>query len=236
MIDIHCHILPFTDDGPKSWEVALQMCEQAANDGVTHIVATPHCNTHYPFNHEACARKIDELRTRFSDLQFSLGCEVTLSDDSLRNALERPDQFTIGETSYILIEANEAYMPKQVEDALGELISCGLSPILAHPERNSLMKRRLDLLEAWIEMGCLAALTGNSLLGFWGSDTKKIAETMLKKGLVHFLVSDGHNPERRPPILAQAVKAASAIVGAKRARDLVLANPLSVVQGDSVAA
>lgn len=236
MIDIHCHILPFTDDGPKSWEMSLQMCELAVADGITHIVATPHCNSHYPFDYEACSRKIEELRARFSELQFSLGCELALSYEALQRAAERPERYTIGQTSYILVELNEVYLPKQVENALGEVISCGLSPILAHPERNALIKRRLDLLEAWVDMGCLSAVTGNSLLGFWGPDIKKAAETMLRKNLVHFLVSDGHNPERRPPVLAQAVRAASAIVGQKRAHDLVWANPLSVVQGEPVAA
>ena len=236
MIDIHCHILPFTDDGPRSWEESLQMCELAAADGITHIVATPHCNARYPFDYEACSRKIDELRARFSELQFSLGCEFNLSDEGLQRVAEHPEHYTIGQTSYILVEVNEVYLPKQVESALGEVISSGLSPILAHPERNPLLRRRFDLLEAWIEMGCLSAVTGNSFLGFWGASVKKDAETMLRKGLVHFLVSDGHNTERRPPILAEAVRAASGIAGSKRVHDMVWANPLSVVQGAPVAA
>ena len=40
LIDIHSHILPEVDDGPKSWEVSVEMCRMAAADGVTHMVAT----------------------------------------------------------------------------------------------------------------------------------------------------------------------------------------------------
>jgi hypothetical protein len=29
MADIHCHILPEVDDGPKSWETTLEMCNLA---------------------------------------------------------------------------------------------------------------------------------------------------------------------------------------------------------------
>ena len=42
MIDIHCHILPGTDDGPETIEESLAMCRIAALDGIKVIVATPH--------------------------------------------------------------------------------------------------------------------------------------------------------------------------------------------------
>ena len=42
MIDIHCHILPGLDDGPKTEEQAIKMCEIAQADGIKNIVATPH--------------------------------------------------------------------------------------------------------------------------------------------------------------------------------------------------
>lgn len=42
MIDIHCHILPQLDDGPKSLEQSLEMCQQAVENGYTDIIATPH--------------------------------------------------------------------------------------------------------------------------------------------------------------------------------------------------
>lgn len=42
MVDLHCHLLPLVDDGPASVEQALRLAEQAANEGVTRIIATPH--------------------------------------------------------------------------------------------------------------------------------------------------------------------------------------------------
>jgi len=39
VFDIHCHILPEVDDGPKSWETAETMCRMSAQDGIEHIVA-----------------------------------------------------------------------------------------------------------------------------------------------------------------------------------------------------
>jgi protein-tyrosine phosphatase len=51
MVDIHCHILAEVDDGPKSWDVSEQMCRMAKADGVDHIVATPHANHRYAYDH-----------------------------------------------------------------------------------------------------------------------------------------------------------------------------------------
>jgi len=47
VIDIHSHILPEVDDGPKSWETAEAMCRMAAQDGIEYMVATPHANERY---------------------------------------------------------------------------------------------------------------------------------------------------------------------------------------------
>src|SRR5258708_855984 len=44
MIDLHCHILPQIDDGAQSMEEALAMARFCVADGITHVVATPHCH------------------------------------------------------------------------------------------------------------------------------------------------------------------------------------------------
>ena len=43
MIDIHSHILPGVDDGPKRIEESITMLEEAKNSGFSSIV----CTTHY---------------------------------------------------------------------------------------------------------------------------------------------------------------------------------------------
>ena len=42
MFDLHSHILPGIDDGPKEMEGSLQLARLAVQEGITHIVATPH--------------------------------------------------------------------------------------------------------------------------------------------------------------------------------------------------
>ncbi len=44
MVDIHCHIQPEVDDGPKSWETTLEMCNLA--DSVANKPALVEHNPH----------------------------------------------------------------------------------------------------------------------------------------------------------------------------------------------
>src|SRR6266508_1714362 len=83
MIDIHCHILPGIDDGARNWEITLEMCRLARQDGITHIVATPHANYDYKYDREAHLALLDELRARMPELRFSLGCDLHLSYENI---------------------------------------------------------------------------------------------------------------------------------------------------------
>jgi protein-tyrosine phosphatase len=47
MIDIHCHILHGVDDGAQDLNESLAMARLAYQDGIRHIIATPHLNIHY---------------------------------------------------------------------------------------------------------------------------------------------------------------------------------------------
>jgi protein-tyrosine phosphatase len=208
------------------------MCEKAVADGVTHIVATPHCNHRYSFDREASQEKLEELRSKFDRCEFSLGCELNISEKNLSSARANPSLYTINSTRYVLVEIDYSRLPNQIENALSELISLGLVPILAHPERIPLFQKRIDLVEEWVSFGCMTAITGGALTGFWGKEAKKLSEALLREDLVNALVSDGHDPEIRPPLLESGRQAAAKIVGDKRAMDLVSTNPLAVVRGE----
>ena len=45
MIDLHAHILPGLDDGPRSLEDAVAMARAAAEAGTRAVATTSHINT-----------------------------------------------------------------------------------------------------------------------------------------------------------------------------------------------
>ncbi len=232
MIDIHCHILPEVDDGPNSWDVAVEMCRLAAADGITHTVATPHANDRYVYDRAYLSALLDQLRARAATApQFSLGCDFHLSFENLERVLENPHNFTIGETNYLLIELSNYSIPTQLADCFRRLGDRGLTPILTHPERNPILQQSPQRVLEYAEQGCLVQVTASSLTGFWGERPEIIAHWLLDRSAVHVLASDAHESRRRLPVLSEARKVATQIVGTEYADALVEGNPAAIVKG-----
>ena len=232
MIDIHCHLLPEVDDGPKSWDVAVEMCRMAAADGITHSVATPHANDRYAYDRNYLAGLLAQLQERIGPaLQLSLGCDFHLSFENLERALEQPHTYTIGETNYLLIELSNYSVPANLASCFTRLGDCGLTPILTHPERNPILQQSPQRVLEWAEQGCLVQVTSSSLTGFWGERPETIARWLLDRSAVHILASDAHETRRRIPNLSDGRAVAEKIVGAEYADALVQGNPGAIVKG-----
>src|SRR6267378_2264227 len=105
VFDIHCHILPEVDDGPKSWDAAQEMCRMAVTDGIMHIVATPHANNRYHYDRDYLSGLLEHLRGLVGDApELSLGCDFHLSYENLQDVLASPERYVIGNTNYLLVE------------------------------------------------------------------------------------------------------------------------------------
>jgi protein-tyrosine phosphatase len=235
VIDIHCHILPEVDDGPKSWDIAVEMCRMAIADGITHTVATPHANDRYAYDRRYLSALLDQLREKVGpSLQFSLGCDFHLSFENMERVLEDPATYTIGTTNYLLVELSNYSVPTQISECFTRLGDRGLTPILTHPERNPILQQTpLRILE-WAEQGCLIQVTASSLTGFWGERPEIIARWLLDRSAVHILASDAHETKRRIPNLSAGRAVAEKIVGAEYAEALVEGNPGAVVAGEPI--
>jgi protein-tyrosine phosphatase len=237
MIDIHCHILPLTDDGAASWEIAGQMCDMAIADGITHIVATPHANSRYRYDRGVHAKQLASLREQSQGkLQFSLGCDFHLSYENLELLFADPRGFVIGDTSYLLIELSEYSLPPAFEQLLFRMkTELRITPILTHPERYTQLQRSPEKIASWTEAGCLVQITANSLTGDWGRRAKDMAVWLLQKKLVHIVATDAHDIKHRPPRLSAARDFIAAKIGAEAATALVETNPRIVVENGPTA-
>jgi len=238
VIDIHCHLLPEVDDGPKSWDTTLAMCRMAAADGITHSVATPHANDRYVYDRVYLSGLLDHLREKLRQeaglavpLQLSLGCDFHLSFENLEKVLEQPHTYTIGETNYLLIELSNFSVPVRLEDCLFRLGDRGLIPILTHPERNPILQQTPQRILEWAEHGCLIQVTASALTGLWGERPETVARWLLDRSAVHILASDAHDTKRRIPNLSDARQVAEKFVGAEYADALVEGNPGAIVKG-----
>jgi protein-tyrosine phosphatase len=230
VVDIHCHILPEVDDGPKSWEVAESMCRMAAADGIEHMVATPHSNDRYFYDREYLSSLLLELQRRIGDRpKLSLGCDFHLSFENMQSALEKPERYRIGSTRYLLVEFSNFSIPPHVDEWFTAMCAAGTVPIITHPERNPILQQSPPRVVQWIELGCTVQITASVFTGSWAARSRQVAEWLLKENAVHFLATDAHDIERRPPVLSAARKIVAKQFGEERAHALVKANPGAVV-------
>jgi protein-tyrosine phosphatase len=232
MVDIHCHILPGLDDGASSLEESVEMAEMAIADGITHVVATPHANGQYPFDPEIVRQRRDELQLILGDrLQLATGCDFHLSFENLQEAQKNSARYTINQKQYLLVEFADFAIPPGMDDELHRLQLCGLSVIITHPERNSLIRANQERLRRWLHQGCYVQVTAQSLMGRWGETAQKQTLEWLDREMIHFFASDAHNTTKRPLRLSQAYKVVAERCGEARAQALFKDNPLAAFEG-----
>jgi protein-tyrosine phosphatase len=108
---------------------------------------------------------------------------------------------------YILLEIPYLGWPLSLENHIFQLRSGGLTPVLAHPERNPEVMRNAAPLVAATEAGAVVQVTAASLDGRLGRNVRRTAERLLDFGIVHVLASDAHTPGTRMAGLSGAVTA-----------------------------
>jgi protein-tyrosine phosphatase len=232
MVDVHCHILPGLDDGPENFEESLAMAESAISDGITHVVATPHCSSAYPFDYAQVQRLRERLQTEIGDrLNLATGCDFHLNPENLEALRADGSRFCINQHDYLLVEFNEISVPPSMDDTLHTLQLKRLRPIITHPERNAILRRQPERLARWARLGCFVQVTAGSLTGSFGPRAQEDSLCWIAKGFVHFVASDAHNTKRRPLRLQAAYDAVSKQFGDAKARALFLENPLAAFEG-----
>lgn len=237
MIDIHSHILPALDDGSDSLETSVEMLVMARAAGTTDIVATPHANGEFRFDPAVVQNKIEELQAAIGDLpRIHYGCDFHLSPENIEDALRAPAKYSINHRGYLLVEFADTFIPKTTDQIFARMLDVGLMPIVTHPERNALLQKRLSDLEKWVDMGCFVQVTAKSVLGGFGKRAKAFSETLLSKGLVHFLASDAHDTEHRPTPLQPVWELVTENYGSDTASLVLEENPSAALQGEPISA
>lgn len=235
MIDLHSHILPEVDDGVRTLEQAHELARQAAAEGIEAIAATPHVRNDYPTTAERMERGVRELRADFAaagiPIQVLHGGEIALDrlGDIPPDELRR---FTLAQTGrYLLLECPYSGSPIALTPAVRALTAEGLTPLIAHPERNPEVQARPARLEALVELGALVQVTAASVDGRLGRPSRAAAFALVRGRLAHVVASDAHGPHVRE---AGLTAAAEALGDEALAHYLATESPRAIVAGETV--
>lgn len=232
MIDIHHHLIFGVDDGPSESSVSLAMAREAAAEGVTHIVCTPHASEQFRYQKEAVEERFQELRDKLrGKIELSLGCEMYMTAENVFEAQANMPRYSFNDRGYLLIEFGTQYIPSHMFNALRLLQGAGYTLIIAHPERYPAVTRRPELLAKWMRSGCLVQVTAGSLYGRFGRTAEAFANELLSRDWIHFVATDAHDIKWRPPHLKKCYEYIARRAGEETARRLCFTNPQAAVEG-----
>ena len=240
MIDLHCHILPYLDDGPQSPEESLSMAKEAVEDGISVITATPHTLNGVYLNP---AQKITKSVAALQDLlvknniplQMCLGADVHLCPDMLAH-IESGEAMTINNAGkYLLLEFPAQSIPPGAKDEIFRLKLNGITPIITHPERNLMIQKDIHILYEFVNLGALSQVTAMSITGDFGPIVRNCVQELLERRLAHIIASDAHSPDDRPPLLSEALEeAADMLESYEEAEQMVTLVPAAIIAGEGV--
>ena len=233
MIDIHSHIVFDVDDGPIDLADSRALLEESYRQGVRTIISTSHRRKgmfETPENKIAEHFKlVQEIAKEISDdLTVLYGAEIYYTSDVL-DKLEKKIIPSLADTRYALIEFSMTTPYKEIHTALSNVLRLGITPVVAHIERYHCLENDEKKVRDLIDMGCYMQINSSSVLkpklfGDKYKFMKKRARFFLEKDLVHFVASDMHNLDDRPPYMQEAYQIISKKYGVAYAEQLFRKN------------
>ena len=205
MIDLHCHVLPGVDDGPRTIDDSLTLIAAAAAAGTRTVVATSHVSWEYPNRAAGMRTLLGELAARLRSAGVALevlpGAEIAMTVVADIPPTELAG-LTLGSGRWLLIEPPFALSAAGLETVVGALQGRGYGVVIAHPERCPAIARDRSVLKRLVDSGVLSSVTAGSLIGRFGTPVRRFALELVSEGLVHNVASDAHDAFRRPPTIA----------------------------------
>jgi len=237
MIDIHSHLLAGIDDGSQTIEDSILLAQYAVDNGITHSVITPHIHEgRYNNNIQSIASAFEKLKQALTEQQIPLkiafAAEVRVGFENIA-MIEKGQIPFLGEDEthkYLLLEMPHGHVLPGVTNLIEWLLDKQIIPVIAHPERNKELQKKLHKAEIFKQMGCLFQLTAASIAGKFGETCQLTSQSLLEKGWVNIVATDAHNLQHRPPDLRQSQAPLIEIIGQAETDNLLIHNPWKIVK------
>lgn len=204
MLDLHCHILPGVDDGPTSVAESLAIARFCVRDGITHVVATPHCHRQIHLLRDDILPHVEKLNDALKSAEIPLAILPGSEIQAFNTALYR-DEFEAGvychlgdRKAFTLLEFpwDSRKYPADAPELISWLRERGTTAIVAHPERYKIFRDDPAKLKPLADAGAWFQITVDSLLGNHGDSAFTMGQQVLADFREVVLATDTHNLNR----------------------------------------
>ncbi len=233
MIDTHSHILSGMDDGAADLTESIEFVKTAAAQGVHTIFATPHAfNGVFNCTKENIIQACDTLTKALYDegilTRILPGSEIRVNHDIIAE-YDKGNLLTLNNSDrWLLLELPDVFMANSVCLMIRQLKERGLTPIIAHAERNLMVINKPELINEFIYNGAVIQITAGSLANDFGKFSMKAAKQMLSRDQVFCLGSDIH-PGRKYR-MADAQKKLIKLLGRTKTDMITKENPAAILE------
>jgi protein-tyrosine phosphatase len=238
LIDIHSHILSGVDDGAAKLEESLALARIYVESGYRRVVATPHAAVD-SLPSENYARTVQELVKSLNhalleqriELVVMPGMEVGL-DPLLPEMVAQGKILTLAGTRYLLVETSFKQLPLNWWEVVFKLAAKGILVIFAHPERCAQVADEPEILDRMAQAGAKFQVDWDSFSGANGRRVAKVVRSMARKGFIHCLATDSHDPKvRNARNVREIGRRIKDLIGDENLRRIAEENPARVIQG-----
>ena len=237
MIDLHCHLLPGVDDGPRDLETAVAMARQLHAVGFVTIAPSPHTGTGPGGDTlaatAAAARDhlADALRQHSVALDLVPNAEHTLSPALLDRVAAQTLVPIGGRGHWLLLELPWMELV-ELEGALERLQQAGYRILLAHPERYDFLS--VELLRRLRARGVVLQADLGSLVGLFGPGCRERVNKLVRLGLIDVVASDLHEPVAAHDWLSESLRLVASALGADGFELVTEVNPRKILADAAV--
>jgi protein-tyrosine phosphatase len=231
-VDLHLHLLPGVDDGPRDLAASLVHAERLAGSGVHEATVTPHiAHPWFPLEVAGVPERTRALQAALDaagiHLRLHPGGEIhpegatTLGADELDVIAHGP-----AGARWVLLEVPFAGIDEAYLAACRHVRDQGFGLLIGHPERaEGFLRGGHALLAGEIAAGARLQVNVCSLLGRQGPEAHAGAVALVRDGLATVLASDGHGGNRAHTLAAGPPAARAAGAPERYSRRLTEDNP-----------
>ena len=237
LVDLHCHLLPYVDDGAYDEDECLELLKREADQGVRTICMTPHLRADMFESTDAEVQQRFDLAERLVR-EAELPLTLCLSreyhfDRILRARLLTRELRPLGRNT-LLVEFGGRSSAEEILDAVKLVKRAGYVPLIAHVERYLPLHQDWAFAHELLESGALLQINAGSVLGREGLRQKLLCRKLLQKNLVTVIASDAHDADVRVPELALCAEHLESKYSRSLAQRLLCGNPAAIVNGQNM--